>query len=268
MPPSFVRIGAVYMRQLYLLRRSLIRLFNVLFWPVMEFMVWGFMALYIQKTATGPLAQSVVFLLGALIGWDINCRGQLAMNIAVLEDIWTRNIIQMLVTPIRLWEWLMAIALYTLTKVAAITVVLGLLAWWLYSFSLFSIGWTFLPLAANLFLFGWALGLFTFGLLLRYGNAAEALTWGVPFLIQPFSCVFYPLQTLPGWAQSVARLLPTTYIFEGLRRTLTEGGEVAWDMWLRIAGLNVIYAAVGLCFVSWMIKTARRTGQLCRLGQE
>lgn len=264
---SLQRIGAVYMRQLYLLKRSLIRLFDVLFWPVMEFMVWGFMALYIQKTAQGPLAQSVVFILGALIGWDINCRGQLAMNIAVLEDIWTRNIIQMLVTPIRLWEWLLAIALYTLTKVAVIVLVLGLLAAGVYSFNLLSIGWTFLPLAANLFLFGWALGLFTFGLLLRYGNAAEALTWGVPFLIQPFSCVFYPLESLPHWAQSIARLLPTTYAFEGLRLAINQG-TVSWAVWGKIAGLNLLYAVAGLLFVSWMLKTARKTGQLCRLGQE
>ncbi len=267
MPASLTRIGAVYCRQIYLLRRSLIRVFDVMFWPVMEFMVWGFMVLYIQKMATGPITQSIVFLLGALIGWDINCRGQLAMNIAALEDIWTRNIIQVLISPIRLWEWLLAVALYTLTKVGAITLVLALLAWGLYAFNLLSIGWTFLPLAANLFLFGWALGLFTFGLLLRYGNAAEALTWGVPFVIQPFSCVFYPLETLPGWAQLIARLLPTTYIFEGLRKTVSEGA-VAWNLWATIAGLNLLYAAGGLFFVSWMLKAARRSGQLCRLGQE
>jgi len=152
-------------------------------------------------------------------------------------------------------------------KVGLVTLVLAGLAKWLYAFNALSIGWACIPLAANLLFFAVALGLFTTGLLVRHGNAAEALIWGIPFLIQPFSCVFYPFATLPAWAQPVARCIPTTYIFEGLRATLS-GGTISPSSWAMIGGLNGAYFVGGVLFAAWMLREARATGQLGRLGQE
>jgi ABC-2 type transport system permease protein len=169
------------------------------------------------------MAGFIIFLLGALIGWDIHYRGQQAVSISLMEEIWTRNIVNMLLAPIRYWEWMAASGLYALLKVGLVTVLLTLLARWLYAFDLLRVGWVVVPLGANLLVFGCAIGLLTAGLLLRFGYAAEALIWGIPFLMQPFSCVFYPLHSLPAWAQGVARCLPSTYVFEALRSALREG---------------------------------------------
>jgi ABC-2 type transport system permease protein len=266
-PPALVRIGALFRRYVFLHRRSLLRAFDICFWPVMDLLIWGYVALYVQQAATGVLAQLIVFLIGAMIAWDIHYRGQQAVTISVLEEIWTRNLVNMLIAPIRLWEWVAATFLYSALKVAIVTVILALIAKWLYAFELVRIGWAFLPLAANLLVFGWAVGLFTAGVLLRFGYAAEALVWGIPFLIQPFSCVFYPAEVLPGWAQTISRCLPSTYIFEGLRTVLREG-SVGWTTWLAIVGLNLGYFVLGVMFLRWVFQRARAGGYLGRLGKD
>ncbi len=263
---SLARITALFERYLWLHRRSLVRSFDIFFWPVMDLLIWGFVTRYIQQAASGPIAQLAIFLIGAMISWDLHYRGQQAVTISLMEEVWTRNIVNVFIAPIRLWEWVAATFCYGTLKVAIVTLLLATIAKALYAFDLFRIGWGFLPLAANLLVFGWAIGMFTAGILLRFGYAAEALIWGIPFLIQPFSCVFYPVSTLPSWAQSIARCLPSTYVFEALRNILREG-TVPWSAWLMILGLNAFYGLLGGALFVWMFRRARATGQLGRLGQ-
>ncbi len=262
-----LRISAVFQRYAFLHRRSLIRSFDLFFWPVMDLLIWGFVTLYIQQAATGPIAQLIVFLIGALISWDIHYRGQLAVTVSVMEEIWTRNIVNMLLAPISLWEWLAANFLYGALKVSIVTVLLALIAKALYAFEVVRIGWAFLPLAVSLLVFAWAIGMLTAGLLLRFGYAAEALIWGIPFLIQPFSCVFYPASVLPPWAQVIAWGLPSTYAFEGLRRVL-QGEAISAHTWLMLGVLNVAYFALGMALFVWLFRRARAMGRLGHLGQD
>ncbi len=266
-PQSVGRITALFQRYVFLHRRSLIRLFDIGFWPVMDLLIWGFMTRYIQQTVTGSLASLIVFLIGAMIAWDVHYRGQQAVTISLMEEIWTRNIVNLLVAPVRLWEWVTATFLYSALKVAVVTLILSVLANLLYAFQLTRVGWVFLPLAGSLLIFGWSIGLATAGLLLRYGYAAEALVWGIPFLLQPFSCVFYPLESLPAWAQRIASWLPSTYAFEGLRDAI-HGREVPSAIWLYVGGLNILYLTLGVVLFLWMFRLARAEGRLGHLGQD
>ncbi len=264
---GLIRIGAIFQRYALLHRRSLIRSFDIFFWPVMDLLIWGFLTLYVQQMAEGPIAQLIIFLIGALIAWDIHYRGQQAVTISIMEEIWTRNIVNILIAPVRFWEWIAATFLYSALKVAVVTVLLAVIAKGLYAFDVTRGGWVMLPLAAALLFFGWIIGLFTAGLLLRFGYAAEALIWGIPFLIQPFSCVFYPVSTLPPWAQAIARTLPSTYVFEGLRGALRDN-TVPSTVWLPILGLNVCYGLAAVGLFAWMFRRARATGRLGHLGQD
>ncbi|MBI4004442.1 MAG: ABC transporter permease, partial [Candidatus Omnitrophica bacterium] len=82
-----------------------------------------------------------------------------------------------------------------------------------------------------------------------------------------FSCVFYPLESLPHWAQGIASVLPSTYAFEGLRRAL-QAGSVPSGIWLGVIGLNVMYLALGVALFVWMFRRARADGRLGHLGQD
>ena len=133
-----------------------------------------------------------------------------------------------------------AICIVGIIKSIVTTVVLGFLAFFLYKFSLLAVGFGLVPFLGNLLLFGWAVGLFTMALIFRYGRAAEALIWGVPFFIQPISAVFYPVSVLPDWLQKVAYLLPSTYVFEGMRQVLATGVTDISILSISL-GLNLVF---------------------------
>lgn len=265
---SLRRIAAVLMRYLYLHKRSLPRFLELIFWPVMDLLVWGFVTVYIQKVAQDDLSRIVVFLINALIFWDILYRSQQGVTISFMEEIWHQNMINMLVSPLRLWEWLTATYLYGMLKTVVITCILAVIAAFLYHFHLIdSLGFALLPLVANLLLFGWTLGTFTSALLIRWGYSAEALVWGIPFLFQPISAVFYPLSVLPLWMKPLALSLPSTYVFEGMRFALNTG-TIPWQHTLTALGLNLFYFLLGTLFFQKMFQAARESGRLVRLGMD
>ncbi|MDO8519901.1 MAG: ABC transporter permease [Deltaproteobacteria bacterium] len=268
MVESFRRITAMFIRHLYLHQRSVTRSLELFFWPVMELLVWGFVSLYIQTISPGGVAQIIVFLINSIIFWDILYRSQQGVSVSFVEEVWTRNILNLLISPLKIWEWLAAIFLYGAVKTAAITVILAVLAATFYHFDLIgAMGFYLLPLAASLLLFGWTLGIVTSGLLIRWGHAAEALIWGVPFLIQPLSAIYYPLSVLPASLQAVSRLIPSTYVFEGMRSVI-QTGQMPWDYFFISMALNVLYFLAGTWFFQVMYRRARVTGRLGRLGMD
>ena len=267
MKESLIRIYAMFLRYLYLHQRSLPRNLEIIFWPVMDLLVWGFVTLYIQKIASVPVGGVIVSLIGAMILWDILYRAQQTISIPFMEDQWAHNTINLLISPLRFWEWMVAMICYGIVKITVIIGVLGILAWWFYAYQIWSLGFYFLPLAFNLLLFGWALGIFTTGLLLFWGHTAEALIWGVPFLVQPISAVFYPVEVLPHWLQIVSLSLPSTYVFEGMRAVIQNGSISQTFIWVPFL-LNLVYFCLASGALRWMFTKARQAGRLSRLGND
>jgi ABC-2 type transport system permease protein len=258
----------MFLRYAYLYKRSLPRAFEIVFWPVMELLVWGFVSIYILTVSRGLLADVASSLIAALIFWDVLYRVQQGVSISIVEDVWTQNIVNILISPLRVWEWVAATFLYGAAKTLISTALLVVIAWGLYRFGLIDrVHFYLIPLAANFLLFGWALGLFTSSLIVRWGHAAEALIWGIPFLIQPLSAVFYPIEVLPPWLQPAARALPSSYLFEGMRSVIATGRMPSSYLVTALA-LNLVYFAAAGTFFAWMFRSARRTGRLGRLGMD
>jgi ABC-2 type transport system permease protein len=145
--------------------------------------------------------------------------------------------------------------------------VLASLAYALYSFNIFTLGLSLIPFFINLLLMGWAMGMFTTALIMRWGQASEALAWGIPFLIQPFAAVFYPLDVLPRWLQPVALCIPATHVFEGMRHVLRGEGMPVGDL-VAAFGLNILYLIAAAAFFRYMFDVARRKGLLAKLGTQ
>jgi len=260
----WLRVSALLLRYLFLYRRSKIRAGEILFWPVMNLILWGFVTAYFKRLV---LPEAVVFLLGGLIFWDVLFRSQMAITLSLTEEIWVKNLLNIFLAPIRIVELLLATCLMGVIRAVANVIVLGGVAYLLYAFNLLTIGLALVPFLASLLLFGWALGMCTMALMIRFGQAAEALAWGVPFLVQPVSAVFYPVDVLPGWLQTIAYLLPSTYVFEGMRAVL-QTGSIAVSMLLTALALNLVYLALGAAFFGWMLQQARERGYLSRLGMQ
>ena len=81
------RINAIFIRNLYLYKRSLPRIMDIVYWPVMELLVWGFLSVYLEKMQTTSLNITTV-LLGAVVFWDLLTRAQEAVSVAFLEEVW------------------------------------------------------------------------------------------------------------------------------------------------------------------------------------
>ena len=258
------RVGALVLRYVYLYRRSIARTGEIVFWPVMDLLVWGFLTTYLTGVA---VPDAVAFLLGGVILWDVLYRAQQGITISFTEEIWARNLLNIFIAPVRAVEIVLATVCVGVLKAGANVLVLTTLSFLFWRFDLLRLGPALAPFVFSLLLFAWAVGMCTAALILRFGQAAEALVWGVPFLIQPLAAVFYPVETLPTWLQPIARLLPATHVFEGMRAVLKTGrvetGTLLWAF-----GLNLVYLAAAGAFFAWMLARVREKGYLCRLGME
>lgn len=263
---NWAHIRGLVLRYTFLYTRSVPRVLEMFFWPIMDLLVWGLLTRYLE-TAPFHVPGFIKFLIGAMIFWDILYRSQQAVTVSFLEDIWSRNLLNIFVAPIRTSEFVVATYLVGLVRIFITVGVLAALSHVLYAFNLFSLGWALIPLFINLLIMGWAIGLVTTALIIRWGQAAEALAWGVPFLIQPFCAAFYPLDTLPKWIQPISLAIPATYVFEGMRQVMRgEGLSLA-----NVAGafaLNLVYLVAAAWYFNWMFERARAKGLLAKLGTQ
>ncbi|MEI6656467.1 MAG: ABC transporter permease, partial [Verrucomicrobiota bacterium] len=220
-------VNALLLRYVFLYTRSPVRLVEMVFWPIVDLLVWGFLTVYLRQSTSGDLPQFITFLLGGMILWDILFRAQQGVAISFLEDVWTRNLLNIFVAPVRSAEYLSATFAVGVLRICVTAVALVVIGWLAYSFNVFVMRWWLIPFFLNLMLFGWSLGMISTALILRWGQAAESLAWAVPFFIQPVVAVFYPVSVLPAWLQPVAQALPATHIFEGMREVMRTG-SMSW----------------------------------------
>lgn len=257
------RINALLIRHLYLYKRSLPRLMDIFFWPVMELLVWGFLSLYINKLNIGGF-NAITVLLGAVIFWDLLAQSQRAVSVAFLEEVWERNFLNIFVTPIRLSEFVASTVILALVRILLVGVVMGILGVLFYKFNFFLFGVYLVPFVLNLLLFGSALGLFATAMILRYGTSAQVLAFGIIVLVQPFSAVFYPVSAIPEMFQWFAYLFPSTYVFEGMRAVIATG-TLPVGLLLGAIVSNIIYF-VGLCWYFYKsFAVVKMKGKLLKL---
>ncbi|MGE5241606.1 MAG: ABC transporter permease [Bacteroidota bacterium] len=263
--PSLRRIGALVLRNLYLLRSSGPRILELMYWPTVQMVLWGFITLFLVSHSSWVAQASGVLISGVLL-WDVLFRGQLGVSLVFMEEMWSRNLGHLFVSPLRPFE--LACALLTMSLIRTLIGVGGaaLIAIPLFHFSIFSLGLPLIAFFVNLIVMGWAIGLLVSGIVLRYGLGAESMAWIAIFAVQPVSGVYYPISTLPTWLQYVAAVLPSSHVFEGMRAVLFDH-VFRVDLLLHAMALNVLYLAAGFLSFLAFFKIARVRGQLLHVGE-
>jgi ABC-2 type transport system permease protein len=230
---------------------------------VMSVIVFGFFSKFLSSRVNGPASHYL--LLGMLL-WEVVRVTQYSISLGAMWEVWSRNLTNLFVTPLQLQEYLVASVISGAVKSALILSVVSLIAYALFGFSITEMGIGNLALAfVNLTVFAIAIGLMILGIIFRYGTRIQALAWGIIFLFQPLTAVYFPLATLPGILQAVAHTLPPTYVFEMARDDLSDR-SIQWDMVLIPAALNLLYLTVALWFFNFMYSASRRSGQFAKLG--
>ena len=259
------RIHAMVMRYWYLIRSSWPRAAELIYWPFVQMLMWGFLQTHLAQTSN-YFAQAGGLMIGAVLLWDILVRGQLGYSVPFLEEMWSRNLGNLLMSPLRPNELIAALMIVSLMRLTIAVVPVLVLAYLFFGFNILSLGFAFAAFFLNLMVTSWALGLLGTGIVLRYGMGAESFIWLVVFVLLPVACVYYPLSTLPRWLQPVSLALPPTYVFEGLRALLTQH-TLRGDLMVRALLINAVWIAAGYAFFQHLLRAARLNGGLLRLGE-
>src|SRR5438477_650912 len=233
------RVAAMVLRYLYLLRSSWPRVLELMYWPAVQLLVWGFLQMYIAQNA-GFFARAGGVFIGAVMMWDILFRGQLGFSVSFLEEMWARNLGNLMISPLRPIEFVAALMIMSLVRLAIGMLPVSLLAIAVFGFNIYGMGLALAAFFANLILTSWSVGIVVSGVLLRNGMGAESLAWTLMFVLMPLTCVYYPVATLPAWLQVVSWSLPPTYVFEGMRALLIEH-VFRVDLMAQALALNVVY---------------------------
>jgi ABC-2 type transport system permease protein len=265
---SLHRIGAMLARHFFLIRKSWPRLFSFAYYPVMQLLVWGFVTQYLgpQSASQGVLQAVPGILLTGVLLWDVLVRGELGLFLSFLEEMYSRNLGNLFVSPLRLHEFVIAQMLMSIVRVVIGSGVALVVALVFFDLKVAQQAAALSLCLGCLLMFGWAIGLLANGLVLRFGLGAEEIGWAVVFLIGPLSGAYYPISVLPGWLQTLAYGLPTAWAFEAMRAALIES-RIAWNYLGISMLLNLLYFAAFAFAFKRCVEAGRERGLLLQMGE-
>ena len=266
MTGSARRIWGMLYRHLALYRSSWPRLLELAYWPVLQMLIWGFTARFIAARMGGVASLAAATLLGGVLLWEVALRSQMGVAVSFLEEVWSRNLGHVFVSPLRPWELVAALLGMSVIRMLAGVLPAILIAWLLYAYNLFDLGPILVLFFANLMIMGWWVALGVVSLILRHGAGAEPLAWSVLFGLTPFSAVFYPVSVLPRVLQPIALAIPASHVFEGMRGILLHG-MVRWDHLAWAFGLNAVWMAAAIALFAHQFRQARVRGALLSIGE-
>lgn len=269
---SPARVAAMVRRYVYLLLSSWPRLLELVYWPAVQLLTWGFLQSFLMEQAAsgGALAGRVGLAAGGFIGamllWEILFRGQLGFSISFLEEMWSRNMGNLLMSPLRPAEFVAALMAMSVLRLAVGLIPVTLLARWFFDYDFWSLGVALPFFFANLIITSWSVGLVVSGLILRNGMGAESIAWTLLFVMMPLACVYYPVDVLPVWLRPIALALAPTHVFEGLRALAFEKA-LRLDLMAFAFALNIAYFIVSAFVFRKLLVSARRAGSLLQMGE-
>lgn len=263
---SVSRIYTVFLRQFLLIKRSIHRVFGIFYWSTLDIVLWGFMTSYLYALNSANLNFAIV-VLGTLILWNFFIRIQHGITVSFLEDVWTRNFMNLFATPLSVIEYIWGLVLTSVATSLVSISFMVILAWLFFAYNIFQFGLMLIPFVAVLFLFGWAVGIFATSIIIRFGPSSEILAWSIPVLFTPLSGVFYPIVVLPKYLYALASILPSAQVFEGMRSIVLYGFFDMMRLFTALA-LAAAFFALSFWFLLKSYRRALRNGSFTRFLTE
>ncbi len=268
------RVWGLMYRHLALYRRSWPRLLELAYWPTLQVLIWGFTSSFFASRLAGTGAHpgpslataTVGALLGAVLLWEVAMRSQLGVAISFLEEIWSRNLGHLFVSPLRPSELVAALLGVSFLRTVVGIVPAALITWLLYAYDVLSVGPVLVLFVANLLVMGWWVSLGVLSVILRHGAGAEAFAWSLFIGVTPFAAVFYPVSVLPEPLRLVADALPASHVFEGLRAAVATG-VIRWDELGAASLLNLAWLLAAAWLFASQFRAARVSGALVSIGE-
>lgn len=265
---NFLHVFGIFYRNVILIRRSVPKLFALFGFITVELFLWGFITLWVQTVGPSDAKLDFILLiLSAFIFWSMFELSQRSFSVSFLEEVWSRNVINIFASPVKLGELVMGFVLVGVAQTLLAFLYITPIAFLLYALNIWNMGLYIIPFFVNVLIFGWGIGVVAIGLVVRFGPSADILAFFIPFLLLPFSAVYYPVSVFPPLLQKLTFILPTRHMFEGMRTAITQG-VIPYDSLLWGSLLNLVYVLLGFLFLHWMLRLARIKGYLSRLVQD
>ena len=259
------RILSLMLRHLYLIKASFPRIIDLIYWPTVQIILWGFVSKFFTMHST-YFNNTVGIILTAAILYDFLFRSSISYNMLFLEEIWSRNLINLFVSPLKISEIVVALTCTALIRTLIGLVPAVLIAIPLFGISLMDLGLPLLLLLFSLYLFGITLGLLVTAGLVRFGPSFENIAWASLFFLAPLGCIYYPIDILPHWLQIIAKFLPLVHVFEEMRNILIYDIIDLYQI-LKAILISFIYFALGIIVFYWSYNGARDRGTLINIGE-
>lgn len=255
---SLQRVWAIVLRNILAERRNFMRISDALYWPILDISLWGFTTSWLEKSHQ-QMPNLVLMVLTGLVLWQVVMRANYEISIPLIEEIWNKSFVSLFATPLTIWEWIIGVMITGVIKTCFVLVFGVLIVWLFYSLNIFVFGWMLIPFVISLIMFGWVTGFLGASMIVYWGQKVQNLPWIMAFLFAPVSAVYYPIEALPHWLQTVAYSLPLPYIFEGMRSVILEGKLPVNYLAISFL-LNIIYLALALLLFKYMFEKSRIKG--------
>ena len=262
---SIKRILSLMLRHLYLIKGSVPRIVDLIYWPTVQIILWGFVSKFFTMHST-YFNNTAGIILSAAILYDFLFRSSISYNMLFLEEIWSRNLINLFVSPLKIGEIIVALTCTALIRTLIGLIPAVMIAIPLFGISLLKLGFPLLLLLLSLYLFGITLGLLVTSGLVRYGPSFENIAWASLFFLAPLGCIYYPIEILPEWLQIIAKLLPLVHIFEEMRNILIYD-IINYYQILKATLISFIYFILGVIIFYWSYDGAKDRGTLINMGE-
>jgi len=254
------RIKTVLLHSRYHLAHSMETWMDVFWYPFIQVLVFGLIALYFAEGGGAERSQHIIL---GLVLWQVIAVGQYSVSLSVMWEVWSHSFSNLFISPLTMKEFMAGQMIVSFLKAVVVFLMAAILGGMFFKFSVFSLGWWLVIYFLELLVFAWASGMFILGLIFRYGVDIQSLAWSLIYLVQPLGAVFYPVEILPLWLQRIAYFFPTTFIFGAARSQLK--GVIDWQQIHLATGVNLIYIVFGYWFMMRMLKRSKEAGAFVRM---
>ena len=262
---NFNRMYGLFLRHFFLIRSSFPRILDLIYWPSIQIILWGFISKFFS-TYSDYYNNTIGIILSCAILYDFLFRSSISFNMLFLEEIWSRNFTNLFIAPMKISEIIISLVFTALIRTLIGLVPAILITSPLFGISILNLGIPLFFLFLSLYIFGITLGLFVSSGLLRFGPSFENIAWSSLFLLAPLGCIYYPIEILPDFFQTLAKALPLVYIFDQTRNILVNN-IFNFESILYAFYLNAIYLLAGIFLFYFSFSEARKKGSLINMGE-
>ena len=259
------KMYGLFLRHFYLIKGSLPRVLDLIYWPTIQIILWGFISKFFS-IYSNYYNNTLGVILTCAILYDMLFRSSISFNMLFLEEIWSRNFTNLFIAPLKLKEIIIALIFTALIRSLIGLIPAIILTSPLFGVSILKLGFPLLLLFLSLYIFGITLGLFVCSGLIRFGPSFENIAWSSLFLLAPLGCIYYPIDILPNFFQLIAKALPLVYIFDEARNILVNG-LVDFENLKNAFLLNFVYLICGIALFYISFIKARVKGTLINMGE-